>query len=50
MDTGHIMENIVFFELRRRGYDVSIGKADSKEADFLPPTRRRGGISRWPSP
>ena len=35
MDTGHIIENIVYFELLRRGYDVSIGKVDNKEVDFI---------------
>ena len=35
MDTGHIIENIVFFELLRRGYDVSFGKVDNKEVDFI---------------
>ena len=34
-DTGHILENIVYFELLRRGYDVAIGKIDSKEVDFI---------------
>ena len=34
-DTGHILENIVFFELLRRGYDVAIGKLDNKEVDFI---------------
>lgn len=35
MDTGHILENIVYFELLRRGYDVAIGKVDNKEVDFI---------------
>ena len=34
-DTGHILENIVFFELLRRGYDVAIGKIDKREVDFI---------------
>ena len=34
-DTGHAMENIVYFELMRRGYDVAIGKIDNTEVDFI---------------
>ena len=34
-DTGHALENIVYFELLRRGYDVSIGKRDNAEIDFI---------------
>ena len=34
-DTGHVLENIVYFELLRRGYDVAIGKADNAEIDFV---------------
>ena len=34
-DTGHVLENIVYFELVRRGYDVAVGKVDSKEVDFI---------------
>jgi len=35
MDTGHIIENVVYFELLRRGYDVAIGKVDNREVDFI---------------
>lgn len=35
MDTEHILENIVYFELLRRGYDGAIGKVGAKEVDFI---------------
>jgi predicted AAA+ superfamily ATPase len=34
-DMGHILENIVFLELLRRGYDIHIGKIDNTEVDFI---------------
>lgn len=34
-DYGHVIENIVYFELLRRGYDVAIGKTDTLEVDFI---------------
>lgn len=34
-DRGHILENIVYIELLRRGYDVAIGKIDNKKIDFV---------------
>lgn len=34
-DRGHALENVVYFELLRRGYDVAIGKIDSLEIDFV---------------
>lgn len=37
-DSGHILENIVFFELLRRGYDAAIGKIDNLEVDFIATT------------
>lgn len=34
-DYGHILENFVYLELIRRGYDVTIGKIGSLEVDFV---------------
>lgn len=34
-DSGHAIENVVYFELLRRGYDVAIGKVDNSEVDFI---------------
>jgi predicted AAA+ superfamily ATPase len=34
-DMGHILENVVYLELLRRGYDVYIGKVGSAEVDFI---------------
>lgn len=34
-DIGHILENIVYLELIRRGYSVSIGKVGELEIDFI---------------
>ncbi len=35
VDTGHMIENVVYFELLRRGYDVAVGKIGSQEIDFI---------------
>lgn len=32
---GHVLENVVYLELLRRGYDVFIGKVDEYEVDFV---------------
>ena len=34
-DIGHVLENVVYLELIRRGYDVYIGKVDDVEVDFV---------------
>jgi predicted AAA+ superfamily ATPase len=34
-DTSHALENIVYLELLRRGYDVSVGKVGAHEVDFV---------------
>ena len=34
-DLGHILENIIFLELKRKGYRVYIGKNDDTEVDFV---------------
>jgi len=34
-DEGRVLENIVYLELRRRGYDVFVGKYGDQEIDFL---------------
>ena len=34
-NSGHPIENVVYFELLRRGYHVAIGKVDQAEVDFI---------------
>lgn len=49
MDAGHILENVVYLELIRRGYEVSIGKIHSGsklvEVDFI--AKKSGGIVEY---
>lgn len=34
-DVGHVLENVVYLELRRRGFDVYVGRLDAWEVDFV---------------
>lgn len=34
-DLGYILENIIFLELKRRGYRINIGKNNENEIDFI---------------
>lgn len=44
-DTGHIIENIVYLELIRRGNKVNIGKLAEKEVDFV--TQNTNGVTYY---
>jgi len=35
MDRGHVLENIVYLELLNRGFQVSVGKVNDVEIDFI---------------
>ena len=43
-DLGHILENIVYLELLRRGYNVYVGTAGALEVDFV---AMKGGTTAY---
>ena len=41
MDVGHMLENVIYLELLRRGYQVFVGKVDDLEVDFVAMDHKR---------
>lgn len=41
IDVGHILENVIYLELLRRGFDVYVGKIDDFEVDFVAQTQKK---------
>ncbi len=44
-DAGHMLENVIYLELKRRNYQVWIGKVDRLEVDFV--VRDDTGLTRY---
>lgn len=44
-DSGHLLENIIYLELKRRNYQVWIGKTNNLEVDFV--VRSKDGFTKY---
>lgn len=44
IDRGRVLENMVYLELRRRGYDVYVGYVNGNEVDFV---AQRDGVTEY---
>jgi predicted AAA+ superfamily ATPase len=44
-DAGHLLENVIYLELKRRDYQVWIGKIDNLEVDFI--CRDKNGYTKY---
>ena len=44
-DIGHLLENVIFLELRRRDYQIWVGKTDNLEVDFV--VRDKNGYTQY---
>jgi predicted AAA+ superfamily ATPase len=44
-DSGHLLENVIFLELKRRGYQLWVGKTDRLEVDFV--ARDKNGYTQY---
>ena len=48
-DTGHILENVVYLELLRRGYKVYVGKIDYKNKDRVVENKEIDFVAETPN-
>jgi hypothetical protein len=44
-DAGHLLENVIYLELRRRNYQIWIGKTENLEVDFV--VRDKDGYTKY---